>query len=708
MNYSLTPQIMDRILLLFSLLAAQVVFSQKTEIDSIVNAKLMDEDPAVFVGVVKDGEIFYRKIEGIANLQHMVVANENTRSNIASTAKQFTAMMILELSLIGEVNLEEDIRSYFPTLFAEIEDEIKIRHLINHTSGIRDYCDLMGLEGKAWWRRVGLDNDDVLDFISKQKTLAFKPGTEYEYSNTGYNILAELIAQITEESFVDYSKKFFERYGMNQTSFPKNYMQIIPNQALPYSDWGNGEFQEYPSVTSTCGAGFLFTTLDDQLHFEQQMQNALHTGNELFTKSQGPIPNSEIESYGYGLELSDRLGYKAVHHEGATGSYSCQMVRYPTENLSIFVMTNNSRIWSYGLADEIALLLLPRKTNKTAITYHPKLEKISNQKLIAGITGQYSDPSGELIRITEKEGEITWQRNNGNEIKLIKEAENLYHPYYDSSLKIGFFEDEVTLFPTDGEKASYPRIKNQEATLVDYYSLIGDYYNAEIETKLSITLEGDQLMMMMNHWNDPNQLDVANRNIFFENGYIIKVERDHFDRAIALIVSYGRALNNRFVKKSNLQFQPTIIINDGSISVTTVGSVDGSASDILLTKNYPNGNEIWTKQFGGSSYDKANSVIETEDGYLVIGSTSSYGKGNYDIFAIKTDRKGKKQWQKTYGHSLNEYGYTAEISENGFIIKGSIQRCNNDDVLDECHINVWEVMIDRSGNEISSRILEEI
>jgi hypothetical protein len=172
-------------------------------------------------------------------------------------------------------------------------------------------------------------------------------------------------------------------------------------------------------------------------------------------------------------------------------------------------------------------------------------------------------------------------------------------------------------------------------------------------------------------------------------------------------VSLGRALNNRFAKKTNLQFQPKIETAGGTINVTTIGNIDGSASDILLTKNYENGNEIWSQQFGGSSYDKASSIIETEEGYLIVGSTSSYGKGNYDMFVIKTDKKGKKVWQNTFGDSMNEYGYTAEITPSGYLIKGTTQHCTDGDVFD-CNTNIWMVSIDEDGNELSSKVLEEL
>lgn len=698
---------MKKLILLPALLFVIATFcqSRKVQLDSLVNSKIGTEDPSLMVGVVKDGQIIYTNIRGMASLQHMVAANENTRSNIASTAKQFTALMVLDLSLKGKLSLEDDIRDFIPDLFPDVEEEIKLRHLINHTSGVRDYCDLTGIQQDPWWRREGLDNDQVIEFLMQQETVAFEPGSEYEYSNSGYIILAKVLEVITEEEFHEYSRRFFEEMGMNQTRFLEDYMRIVPNQALPYSDWGDGEWKQFPMMTSTYGEGFLFTTLNDQLSFEILIQQAAESGNELLIKSQEPIPNSEIEKYGFGLELSDKLGYKSVHHAGGTGSYGSQMARYPEEKLSIFVMSSNSKVWTGGLADEIASVFLEEIV--TPIEYASRLDSVPTKKLSKDFKGQYLASDGRLIRIEEEEGNVVWKYANQYSIPIIKEEENLYHASYDESLKIGFFETEVVLFDPDGETTIFKKQKIEEPTLADYESFVGKYYSSELDLNFRLSLVENDLMINLDGWSEKQRVQLLNRDDFLISNYILKVERDEFDRVVAISVSLSRAKNNRFAKKSNLQFQPKIEIAGGTISVTTIGSVDGSASDILLTKNYENGNEIWSQQFGGSSYDKASSIIDTEDGYLIVGSTSSYGKGNYDMFVIKTNKKGKKVWQNTFGEKMNEYGYTAEITPTGYLIKGTTQYCTDGDVFD-CTTNIWTVSIDEDGNQLSSKVLEEM
>ncbi len=177
-------------------------------IDSLFNSKLSEDDPALFVGVLKDGEIIYEGYSGLANLQNNVKASTESRSNIASVAKQFTALMILDLAIKEKISLEDDILTYLPRLYPEVEETIRIRHLINHTSGIRDYSDLMSIQQKPWWKQVGMDNDDVMELLEKQQDLAFEPGSKYMYSNSGYTLLTKIIAKVTGEVFIATQKNF--------------------------------------------------------------------------------------------------------------------------------------------------------------------------------------------------------------------------------------------------------------------------------------------------------------------------------------------------------------------------------------------------------------------------------------------------------------------------------------------------------------------
>lgn len=678
------------------------------KIDSIVNSKISDKDPALFVGIVKSGKIIYQKTKGLASLQHQVKVDEKSVSNIASTAKQFTALMILKLSIEEKLSLEDDIRKYLPTFYPKVKEEIKIRHLLNHTSGIRDFYDLMSIQQNPWWRREGLDNKDALELLEKQQDLAFKPGSRYLYSNSGYTILTKIIAVASGKDFHEYSKTFFENLGMKNTQFLKDYMYVIPNQALPYSDWGDGVWQQYPMITNLYGDGFLFTSLEDQMVFEIAVQNANHNNNRLLIESQKPIKNSEIKTYGFGLELEDRLNRTSVHHSGGTGSYHSQVARYLKEKLTVFVMSNNSKLWSGAIADEITNVLLPSK--EATNNYNKRINETNNLTSFSDVIGQYRSPGEYLIRIENKEGKFFWRNGNNNPRELVQEDKNIYKMKNSPSLKVGFFNNELNLFYESGKTSVYEKIPFEKPSLADLESYAGEYFSPELEMSFNIELNSkNKLEITLGKWNKPVELEVLNRNELLVYDYILKIQRDQFNRVIEILLTTNRVLNNKFIKKTKLKFQPKIATQNGSISVTTIGSRKGNSSQILLTKNFENGNEIWSQQFGGKSYDKASSIINTKDGYLIIGSTSSFGNGNYDMFVIKTDKKGKKIWQNTYGDFYNEYGYTAEKTDKGYLIKGTQQKCDgNSDINRKCTTNVWFVSIDENGQELSNTVLEEI
>ena len=703
---------MHRIILFFILIISALINAQEqneqlSTIDSIVHSKLAENDPGLFVGIVKNGKIIYEFYRGLASLQHQVKIDKNSVSNIASVAKQFTALMVLDLSLKGKLDLDDDFRMFLPEFFPSVKDTIKLRHLINHTSGIRDYYDLMSIQQNPWWRREGLDNQTALKLLQKQKDLAFKPGSKYLYSNSGYTLLAKIIEVVSNENFHSYSKTFFENLGMNSTSFLKDYMEVIPNQALPYSDWGDGVWKQYPMITNLYGDGFLFTTLQDQLIYEKALQNAGKNDNQLLLHSQNPITNSKISTYGFGLELTDWSGHKAVHHAGGTGSYHSQVVRFPEEQLSVFIMSNNSNLWSGGIANEVAKVFLSKKIEEE--NYNVSMQDLPKELSENHILGFFLTPDNYIVKISGTKELLTWQHRSNNPTSLTYLEGNRYSFTNNPKVKIGFFEDSMVLFYPSGKMESYLKIKQEALEYEDFEQLGGRYESDELNTGFYISLENKAINIQLDGWDSARSPQALNRNTLILNDYIFEAERDAFDRVIAIALTFSRAIRNSFKKNTNLKFQPKIATENGSIQVTTIGSKKGDASDILLTKNDTDGNEIWYKQFGGKSYDKANSILETKDGYLIIGSTSSFGNGNYDILVIKTDKDGNTIWQNTYGDFYNEYGYSAEKVDAGYLIKGTKQACeNNTDINRKCSTNVWFVSIDDGGKQISESILEEL
>ncbi|MEO1654574.1 MAG: serine hydrolase domain-containing protein, partial [Bacteroidota bacterium] len=268
--------IIKRVLVVIFLLAIVRLHSQeiseakKDSLRKILYQHTNEDSPGLALGIVKDGQVVYENYLGLANLEHKINIDQNTRFSIASNAKQFTALCILKLMEAGKVDLEDDIRKYLPDLYKSIPDRITIAQLINHTSGTRDYGELWGLQGRTWYEEF-LNNKDVIALLKGQTALNFKPGTDHLYSNTNYILLAEIVKKVSGQKFSTFAKALFEALGMPGSSFQTNYMDIIPFLARPYAKWNT--WKEYPSISGLHADGALFTTLRDQLQWEQIVQN---------------------------------------------------------------------------------------------------------------------------------------------------------------------------------------------------------------------------------------------------------------------------------------------------------------------------------------------------------------------------------------------------------------------------------------------------
>ena len=522
--------------------------SQQTEIESYILKQVTAEDPGVAIGVVRQGQIVLEAYYGLASLQHAIPVSAATRFNIASVAKQFTALMVLDLALKGKLNLDDDFRTYLDGFYTHIETPMPIRQIINHSSGIRDYSDLLGLQQKPWWRQVGFDNKDALALLAQQQELNMSPGSAHSYSNSNYTLLTELIASVSGQSFHEYAQAFFVRLGMHQTQFNKNYMAVIPHVALPYSDWGDNVWQQYPHLTNLYGDGFLYTTLKDQLTYEVTVQQAGSSDSELLVKSQQPIDNAYITSYGFGLELQNRLGRKAVHHSGSTGSYHAQTLRFPDEQLSIIVMSNNSNLWSGSIADYVASALLPAPA-ETASKSGPIPDHYALPRNPDALTGEYISPENTVVRIQQENDQLVWKRDNNNALPLIQESGSLYHFEYDPEIKVEFLDTTFVFYGSATEPRTYTKMPPFEPDISYTNGLTGTFYSSELDISLTLWLDGDGGLTLQNSARERTYpVQIIQKDQLLSSNYVLRPQRTQDQKIKALLLSYGRVQDLRFEK----------------------------------------------------------------------------------------------------------------------------------------------------------------
>lgn len=522
------------------------------KIDQLLESKIKAGAPGLALGVVQNGSIVYEHYLGLANLQHQIAVDAQTRFNLASVAKQFTALCVLKLVLENKLSLEADIRQYLPQMYPQLKTAIPLKTLLNHSSGIRDFYDLLSISGKPWWRQEGLDNEDALALLMKQKDLNFPPDTDHLYSNSNYTLLAEIVAKVSGMPFPKFAKQLFTNLGMPNTQFCTNYMQVIPFQALPYNDWGDGSWQQYPMITNLYADGFLYTTLKDQLVFEQAIQKAAAQANSLLSISQKPIPNSRIQTYGYGLEIGSINGYPAVHHSGSTGSYNAQTLRFPNEKLSIIVLSNNGNLWSGGIAREVATQILGRKKEELTFAIRPAQVQAASTPI--DLVGQYRSTDNNVIRIQLKEGNLYWQMDNNNPRKLIQEKGNLYHWNVDEDWKVAFNNrPDSTSTMVLYTKSEQPEVlkKLPPFSPSDAYlqACVGRYFSTELDLAFTIKMSPEKgLIFKREGGKNENKIEVVQKGELLASDYKMRLETNANGQVIAVLMTYNRVKNLRFEK----------------------------------------------------------------------------------------------------------------------------------------------------------------
>ncbi|MBA3693269.1 MAG: serine hydrolase, partial [Acidobacteria bacterium] len=228
----------------------------KVKVDALFAQWDKPDSPGCALGVIKDGNFIYKRGYGMANLDYNIPISPNTSFYIASTSKQFTAASIALLAREGKISLDDDIRKYLPEI-PQYQSPITIRHLVYHTSGIRDYLDLTGLAGRHT-EDVNTD-DDFIKFIARQKNLNFKPGERYLYSNSGYFLLSQIVKRASGKSLRAFTdENVFKPLGMVNTRFHDDRSEIIKNRATGYFPRKGGGFSVLITNFDGVGDGGLF------------------------------------------------------------------------------------------------------------------------------------------------------------------------------------------------------------------------------------------------------------------------------------------------------------------------------------------------------------------------------------------------------------------------------------------------------------------
>jgi CubicO group peptidase (beta-lactamase class C family) len=322
-------------------------------IDSVF-ADYDERSPGCAVGVVRDGGLAFARGYGMASLDAARPITPTTPFYIASLSKQFTAMAILLLERDGRLSLDDPVRRWVPEL-PLFGARVTLRHLLHHTSGIRDYFTLLGIAG--WQRENTFTETELLELVARQRGLNFEPGEQFLYSNTGYALLGIVVRRASGQSLRDFARaRIFEPLGMRHTQFRDDHRQVIPGAAVGYQ--GDADFPRSEPNLDVVGDGGVFSTIEDLARWDANFRTHRVGGQAIIAALQtsGTLNSGVRTQYGLGLALQNILGERAVSHSGAYAGFRSTMLRFPERDLSIITLCNIST--APALADRVAALHL--------------------------------------------------------------------------------------------------------------------------------------------------------------------------------------------------------------------------------------------------------------------------------------------------------------------------------------------------------------
>ncbi len=314
--------------------------------------------PGCTVGVIQDGMLLYARGYGEANLDYQLPNGPTMVYYMGSVSKQFTAAVAALLALEGRISLEDDVRRYVPEL-PDYGRTVTIRHLIHHTSGLRDIYTLMSLAGIRM--EDVLPDEDALALIARQKELDFLPGEEYLYSNSGYWLLGQIVERVTGTSLREAARaRIFEPLDMHDTHFHDEPDHVLPNRVVSYARTDAGHRIAYLANFDKIGAGGLYTTIGDLVKWDTNFDEPLVGGDEFIRlmHTRGVLNNGDTLGYAFGLNVGSYRGIETVRHSGGLMGFRADMVRFPGERMTVIVQCNAGDIDATGLANQVADSLL--------------------------------------------------------------------------------------------------------------------------------------------------------------------------------------------------------------------------------------------------------------------------------------------------------------------------------------------------------------
>jgi CubicO group peptidase (beta-lactamase class C family) len=509
---------------------AQAPADMIAKVDALF-ANITPETPGCAVGIAQKGKTILEKAYGRAHLEFDIPNTPSTIFESGSVAKQFTAAAILLLEQDGKLKLTDDIRKYLPEM-PDYGDVITIEHLLNHTSGLRDWGSVAAAAGKPRGMR-SFSNAEVVDIAARQKNLNYKPGAEYSYTNTGYNLAAEIVARVSGKSFQDFTKeRMFTPLGMTHSQWRDDFDRIVKGRAVAYVRTSGGFKQSMPFM-NVYGNGGLLTTVSDMLLWNEGLaQNKLGPALSKAMERNGVLNDGRKIPYARGVNVQSYRGFTEISHSGSTGGYTTWLARYPDQQLSVTFLCNTASGSGFTLPRQLADVFLPppRGLGKQITTF-------PDATPLAGLFVNTS--TGFPVQVNANGSTVQMMITGAPPMPMTRETQTRMSagggamPFGATVTYSG--ANGFSMEMLDGNRFDHVRtapVKPAPEQLVEY---AGTYASSETSATYKVAAENSQLVLRIDGWPEATmKLAPSYKDAFMSGGVLIRFYRDRAGRITEL------------------------------------------------------------------------------------------------------------------------------------------------------------------------------
>ena len=531
--------------------------SLTARVDAVFRAFDRVDSPGCAVGVYRDGRILYARGYGMANLELGVPNTPRTVFDIGSVSKQFAATAILLLAQDGKLSLSDDIRKYFPELPAYASG-VTIRHLLNHTSGIRDFLTLMGLAGRSF--EGVADTLDFLRVITRSAETNFPIGARYLYSNSGFALVGQLVYRLTGKPLPQFlQQRVLGPLGMNDSRSLSDHAGIIPNRAQGYAPRAGGFAIASSQFDGTGGAGSMHATVEDFARWDRNWEEPVVGGRALVDSLQvrGKLTNDSTISYALGVSVDSWRGLHTVSHGGSWAGYRAHFVRFPEHRLSVTTFCNLSTSGPDTLAIKVATVYLGARMSPDTIgswdsALVSALPVPMTLEQLRGFEGAWRNVELGEVRRTRIRGDSLMAGAGGALTRLV--------PLGGGRFRVGRTNTEWTFdggtggmparlsIRTRGGTTRHQRFGLETLSAAQLAEYPGDYLSEEIETTNTFVADSGRLVITRGGRRFGVFEPVA-RDLFVGGGAVLEFARDARGRITGFAVQSGRVRNLSFAQR---------------------------------------------------------------------------------------------------------------------------------------------------------------